>query len=141
MTISDDTLDTDVFTAIRTKIVAAAPFVTNSSTSATTAASIRAAYNDEGVVRPQIIMNPIEPEEADWKFGSKEGKKFINIVIDCYYSNTLGIDQLAQQVKSVLKDDDILGIDLVGIATDYAFNTANDAKYQLKSLTFTYTRE
>ena len=139
--VSDSTLSTDVFTEIRNKIVAAAPYVTNSTTSSTSAASILAVHNDTKTTIPQIVINPIVYDEANWKFGGTEGKKFINVIIDCYYKNTLGIDQMSDQVLTALKVNDISGIDLVGVTGDYAFNVNNEAKFHLKSTTFTYDRE
>jgi len=139
--VSNSTLSTDIWTDVRTILVAAAPYVTNSSTSATTAASIVAAYNDQDVNRPTIAINPIATNESDYKFGSNEGKKFINVTIDCYYKNTLGVDQLIDQVINALKNTDIDGCEIIATATDYAFNLAADSKYHLKSVTVTYDRE
>jgi len=141
MAITDSTLYTSVFTEIRNKIVAKAPYVTNSTTGATTLASIKAVFNDETPVRPQIVIEPVSKSESSFKFSSTEGKKFINITIECYYKNTLGIDQLAEQVEEALKVNDISGIDLVGITSDYALNLDNEDKYHLKTLTASYDRE
>ena len=70
MAISNDTLYTDMWTAVKDVIVAAAPTQTNSSTSATTAASVRAAYNDQATTKPQIVVYPISMDEDRYKFGS-----------------------------------------------------------------------
>jgi hypothetical protein len=80
-------------------------------------------------------------DEDSWKFGGSQGKKMINVVIECYYSNTLGVDQLFDQVRAALDDNDIDGIDLVGISSDYGYNTSAEQKYHVKSGTFTYERE
>jgi len=139
--VTDNTLSVDVFTSIRSLLVATQPFITNSTTSATTSAEIRATFNDIGAVRPQIILNPIEVEEKEWKFGSFQGKKVINIAVDCYGSNTLGVDQLRDQVEVILKENPITGIDLVGLSTSYAQSLSNDEKYHLVSIIATYDRE
>ena len=141
MSISDSSLSVDVFSEVRSKIVAAAPYVTNSTTSETTLAQVRAAYNDKEPVRPQIVINPIEKDEANWKFGGTEGKKFININIECYYKNTLGVDQLADSVETALKANDINGIDLIGVVSSYAYTNPVLIKYHMKGITFTYDRE
>jgi hypothetical protein len=80
-------------------------------------------------------------DEAEWKFGGFQGKKVINVVVDCFGSSTLFVDQLWDQVRAALDDNDLSGIDLVAISTDYAFNSPGDQKYHLKSGTFTYERE
>lgn len=141
MTISDSTLSTTFWTDTRAIIVAAAPYVTNSTTSGTTAASINAAYNDKTASRPQIIINPINYSEDTYKFGSNQGKKLINLTVDCYASNSLGMDQLADQVIDAMKGTDIDDAEIVAISTDVAFVNPNEAKFHLKSITFTYDRE
>ena len=141
MAITDSTINSSVWTEVRSKIVAAAPYVTNSSTSATTAAAINAAYNDKIPTRPQIIIHPINMSEGEWKFGGNQGRKFIDIMVDCYYKNSLGIDQMADQVEDTLKTNEIAGIELVGITSDVAFDVSGENKYHLKSITFSYDRE
>jgi hypothetical protein len=139
--VSDSTLSTDVFTAIRNVLVASAPYITNSTTSATSAATINAVYNDKEPQRPQITINPVTFDESEWKFGSIHGHKMINVNIDCYASNTLGVDQLFDQVSASLKGTVIDGMEMVAIASDYGFSSASDAKYHVKSMTLTYDRE
>jgi hypothetical protein len=141
MSISDTTISTDVFTSIRNKLVAAAPYITNSSTSATTTARIDAVFSDRSNSIPQIVIEPIISDEGEWKFGSSEGKKLINITITSYYKNSLGVDQLYDQISAALKANDINGISLVGITTDYSFGEVNDKKFHSKLATFTYDRE
>ena len=145
MAINDSTLSTDVWTTMKTVILAAAPYITNSSTAATTVAGIETAYNDKAVTKPQIIINPIEKGEGEYKFGSRYGKRDINVTVDCYYKNTLGTDQLSDQVeeakKLALEAGTILGIDLYAISTDQAFVDPNQSKFQMKSVTFSFRRE
>ena len=141
MAISDSTISVDIFTEVRNKIVAGAPYVTNSSTSATTAASINATYNDKKTTKPQIVILPVSINEDTFKFGGAEGRKAINVNLECYYTTTLGVDQLSDQIKSILKDDDIDGIELVGVVTDYSFTNPAESKFHMKTMTFTYLRE
>ena len=146
MAINDSTLDTDVWTTIRTILVAAALTTTNSSTSATTAATIDGVYNDKkSLHKPQVIINPIDIAENSFKFGGKYGMSDINVTIECYAETTRFTDQLAQQVKETIRDamdgNTIPGIDLIAISSDQAFVDPNQAKYQIKGLTFTFRRE
>lgn len=141
MTITDANIYTSVYSDIRTVLVAAAPYVINSSTGTTTAAGIEAEYNDKYTSKPQIIIeSPIKTEDT-FKFGTNEGKKFINISIDCFYKNSLGIDQLGEQVEAAIKNNNFSGMDLIGVASDYAFTNPNQTKYQMKGITFTFDRE
>jgi len=142
MAINDITLYTDVWTETRNILVAAAPFVTNSTTASTTAASINAAYNDKSLTKPQIVISPIDKDEDSFKFGSIEGRKIINIVIESYYSSSLGSDQLQQQVDYALKSIIPDGIDLIGITSNGTFDLTNEnTKVHGQSATYTYVRE
>ncbi len=142
MTITDANIYTTVFTDVRAVIVAAAPFVTNLSTSATTSAGIEGKYNDKKTTKPQIIIEPpVKDESTGWKFGSNEGRKFINIVIECYHSGLLGTQQLAEQVEAAIKANEFEGMELVGVTSDQAFVDPNRSKYQMKSITLTFDRE
>lgn len=141
MSISDSSLTVDVWTEIKNLIVSANPIITNSTTGTTTLASVRAAYNDEKNSRPQIVISPANPDKKNDKFGQTVSAKLINIMIDCYAANTLGADQLYDQVLYKIESTPISGIELVGITTDSPFNIAADSKYHVKSLILTYDRE
>jgi hypothetical protein len=142
MAISDTSLSVDVFGSIRTALVSASIAVTSQTVpTEVTSASILAAYNDKSVGRPQIIINPIQIDESGYKFGGVYGKKFINITVDCYYKNSLGIDQMYDQVYNALAANTVEGISLVGVTTDVEFDSPGEQKYHRKSGTFTYTRE
>ena len=141
MAINDATISSDVWTTIKNIIVAAAPKTTNGTSGATRKAGIYASYNDEKFKMPGIIIDPAEISESEYKFGSNVGKRFINITIGCYYNNTLGTDQLADQVNAALASADINGMELVGFDSTQAFVDQNQAKFQLKTITFTFERE
>lgn len=141
MAITDTSISTEVWTEVRGKLVAASLETTNPVSSSTSSANIYASYNDTAGAKPQVIINPILMNESEYKFGGTAGKKFINVVIDIYSDKSVYIDQLADQVKAALDDNNISGIDLVSVAEDYAFSSPGANKYHLKSLTFTYLRE
>lgn len=141
MTISDSTLNVDVWNDVKSVLVAANLKVTNSSTGSTTAATIAASYNDKTPTRPTVIVMPISKSENDFKFGGTYGKRMINIGIECYASNTLGVDQLADQVEAAMIGNTWDGMSIVGVTSDVAFINPNEAKYQLKTLMYTFDRE
>lgn len=140
MTINDETLAKDIWDEIRSKLVGNV-FITNSSTAETTQATIAAQYNDQKTSRPQVIIQNLADAEDGWKFGSKEGKKAIDVFIDCYAPSTLGTAQMKGQVCSILKEDDIEGIELIGVESNAAFINPNELKYHIYNITFTYNRE
>jgi len=141
MAIADSTLTVDVFGEVRTCLVAAAPFITNETTSATTAASITGVYSDKASTRPLVVISSPEISEDSFKFGSTYGKRFINVLVDCYGQKardaSLLVDQVMTAVRAYAFDD----IELIAVATDTAFVNQNEAKYHLKSITFTFDRE
>jgi len=141
MAISNQTLSTDVWTTTRTALVANTPYVTNTATATTTAASINATFNDQGAVRPQVLIEPVDYTEDTYKFGGYEGKKFINMNIMCYAKNTRQADELKDQVVYTLKRTDFDGQEIVAITTDHAFNQSSQNKYEMTSVNFTFDRE
>jgi hypothetical protein len=141
MTILDTTLDTSIWSDVRTLIVAAALAITNSTTGVVTSASVNGSYNDKSPTRPQIIINPVIIDRQNDKFGSINNKMIINLVIDCYAQDTLGMDQLAVGIQNTLFTNTLDGLDLIGMTQDVAFSSPGDQKYNLKSLVFSYQRE
>ena len=148
MAINDATLSSDVFTTVRSVIVNAVPKITytdKSAASKTKTASVLAQYNDKTPSAPQIVILPSDVSEDSWRFGGTEGKKFINVMLECYYTTTLGVDQLADTIKAAIKtaceNQTISGMELVGISENYAFVNPGDMKFHLKTLTFTFDRE
>ena len=140
MTITDETLSSDVWTDIRAALVASSISVDSKT------ATIQATYadiqdNNGSARKPFIIIHPINLEETKDKFGSNQGKKFINVFIDCIYKNTLYMDELADKVTYSLSNANILGISLIGVTSDYAFTDPANKKYHEKNLTFSYVRE
>jgi len=65
--------------------------------------------------------------------------------LECYYTTTLGVDQLADTIKAAIKtaceNQTISGMELVGISENYAFVNPGDMKFHLKTLTLTFDRE
>lgn len=145
MSISDNTLSVDVWNTVRSVLVEASIKITNTTTAGTKTASVLASYNDKKPSVPQIIIQPIDSDESEYKFGSSNGRKFINVTIECYYQNTLGVDQLSDGSKAAIReaceDGTITGMDLVGVTETYAFTDPNQTKFHLKTVTFTFDRE
>jgi hypothetical protein len=142
MSITDANITSSLWNEVKSILVASAPYVTAGVESTdTVVASIKGTYSDTAASRPTIVINPIVMDEGEWKFGSNQGHKFLNITIDCYYSRSLGVDELFDQVQHALKTNVINGVELVAVASDIGFSSANDNKYHVKTGTFTYDRE
>ena len=142
MAISDSTIYSSLWLEIKTVLTNASIVTTNSSTSATTPATITGTYPDVVGTRPTIVINTVELDEDTWKFGSREGLKTMNVVIDCYANKVLYSTQLIEQVVAALKTEKILGVMLSGITSNSSFEPVNDSnKIYATSATFTFIRE
>jgi hypothetical protein len=139
MTINNNTLKSDVFDAIRGLLANADLAVTDGGN--IRKASVLASFNDKSPSKPMVVINPASVGEDTWKFGGTEGKKSINVSIEAWYGNTLGVDQLDDQICTLLKQDNIPGISLIGINSDYAFNAPGNQKWHLKTISVGYDRE
>ena len=135
MTISNSTLRTDVFEAVRTTLVAAAITVNS------ILATVNVDWNDKKPQRPQITIEPIGTDESEFKFGSNEGKKFINVPVTCHYGTTAGMDEMADAVSVAIKGTTFDNIELIAISTDFAFNLGNGQKFDSLTTTFSFDWE
>lgn len=137
--VQDATLATDIFTELRTALVAGA--ITVTSTAGTETATIASSFNDQKTSSPQVIIYPIDQDEGEWKFSSYEGKKLINVPLEIFHKNTHGLDQLHNQVYQIVKENEIDGVELVGITSAYSFTNPELVKYHTKTINLTYDRE
>jgi hypothetical protein len=138
--VEDKTISSDIWQSIKTALVGKV-YVINLALTTTTQASVVATFNDEYISKPIVEIMPINKEESMDKFGGYQGSKDIFVNINCYYSNTLGVDQMADMIEDILKTTKIDGIALSGLSTDYGVPlTPNDNKFHIKSLSLSYTR-
>lgn len=139
--VSDQTLKVDIWSAVRQALVGNV-FVTNLATSSTTLASVVASYNDEYPTRPIIEVMPVRVEESIDKFNHPQGSKDIFVSINCYYKNTLGVDQMDDMITDIIKTTKIEGISLRNISSDYGIPLVpNENKFHIKAISLSYNRE
>lgn len=134
MAINNQTISSDMFTDIRSRLVSESITISGSSV------SIKAQYNDETDNLPVIVIVPIGINEIMDVFDDTEGTKTIPVTIEVYASNTAKLDNISDQVRYALKQNDISGINLVEINEDYAFTNPNESKFHLKTLVFNYEK-
>lgn len=130
MTINDSTIAKDVFTSIRTKLVAGLSGV-----------SVNAVYNDKNNGKGQVVITPAFVNEDLDKFNATEGKKAITVILTVYADLPRTMDVNADAVRVLIKQNDIEGISLVSIDEDYAFNLSLEDKLHAKTLSCAYLRE
>lgn len=131
MAINDVTIAKDIFTSIKNKLVAGLSGV-----------SVNATYNDKNKGKGQVVITPAFVNESFDKFGGSEGKKAITVILTIYADKPLTMDQTADEVRVLIKANDISGIDLIGIEEDYAFDLSNtENKLHSKTLSIGYMRE
>lgn len=143
--VSDSTLVQDIWTTVRNTL-ANNIYVVNSATTTTVMATVVAAYNDKINPKPQVVVYPVSYDEANYKFAGgdwtqRNGRKVINIDIECYAGNSEFVDQMDDQIRQAMSELYMDGIDLTGITSNYVFNDYNQNKYHTKGFTFTYVRE
>ncbi len=145
MAINNNTLSVDVFNTVMTVLVANKPKVTNTTTHKTKTASIAVAYNDKKVDAPQIVLYAPQISESGYRFGESQGKKSITVVVECYYDNALGANQLSDSVTATIKEaidnQTITGVDLIAIEKEVAITDPSQIKFQLTSVAFIFDRE
>lgn len=129
MAINDATIAKDVFTSIKNKLV-----------SGLTGISVNVAYNDKNKSKSQVVITPAYVNEDFNKFGT-EGKKAITVILTIYADKPLKMDQTADSIRVLIKQNDISGLDLIGIEEDYAFNLSLEDKLHSKTLSIGYMRE
>lgn len=139
MAISNTTLSTDVYGAIRTALVGANIKVTFKNTTIDT--SVVPAYNNDKTNVPQIVIYDSEYAESSYKFGSNHGKKLISVLIECYYTDGRGASEMKDKVINAIKSTVFDGMELVAVTTDTAFINPNLQKYHLVGITCTFDRE
>ena len=140
--VSDTNLSTDIWTALNSKLVGSIVISKQTAPTSTVTASVVASYNDKYPTRPIIELVPITSDESLDKFGGTEGRKNVTAIINCYAKNTYSVDQMRDQIKSILKVNDIPGIDLISISDDYGTPLMpNDIKFHLIAISANYLRE
>ena len=130
MTINDATIAKDIFTSVRTKLVAGLSGI-----------SVNAVYNDKNNSKGQVVITPAFVNEELDKFGGTEGKKAITVVLTVYAEKPLTMDTTADSVRVLIKANDLVGMSLVSIDEDYAFNLSLEDKLHSKTLSCAYLRE
>ena len=146
--ISDSALSTELFSTIRTLLLSPPIYITNSQTQATSQVSVEATYDNKKAIRPVIVIYPIASTKTKNKFigitdvsGISTGKSFINVFIDIYAGNTGHIDEINNQLLDRIDNHNFNGVELIALASDYAFVNPNDAKYHKRNISLSFDKE
>lgn len=134
MSINDNNLSVDVFDAVRARLISASLVSDGSSV------DIRASHS-ESSSRPQIVMEPIAYSESNWSFNDTEGLKNIPVVLSLYTTTHKSNSELGDSVMTVLKLNDISGLNLVGVDMSIDFTNVSDNKYKSRTISANYQRE
>lgn len=134
-------MDTDLWSAVRNVLVSANLVTTAGSSSATSAVSVEAAYNDSYVGRPIAVIEPVVRVSDRFKYGDTYPREFDNVIVSCYGKTSLQVDQMSTGIISALASTVIPGVELRSFETDNGLNSPGDSKFYLKTLTFVYDKE
>lgn len=129
--VTDRTIYTDMYDEIKAILVANSishsPVITGSNADGT-------------FTKPTVAIHPLDKDEENVFFGDSEGKKILNVVIDCLGSTGRDSKEIMQDVEYYLKNTKIQGIRLTSMTSNYSFDLVSDTKMKMQSSTFTYLR-
>ena len=131
MGITDKTIYTDFYTALKALLVAG---------SITGTPTITSADSDKTFTKPTVGIHSLDKDETMMYFGTNDGKMILNQVIDCHASTSKTAEQMMQDVEYILKTNKIQGATLSETVTNYNKDIINNQTMKFKSCTFVYKR-
>jgi predicted RND superfamily exporter protein len=135
MVLTKDNLDTELFTEVRSKIVAGL-------SADSIVASVNAVYNGKVNSKPSVVIEPLAESLTLNKFNDTAGRSEIVVNVRVFSNKTtLELDTVASSVKKALRADDIDGIAFQNMTTSYDFQELNDTPYHAKALSVSYLFE
>lgn len=134
MVITDSTINNEVWSAVKTRIVTGLALDVIS-------ASVVPSYTGRKLSKPIVVIPPLEKGKGVLKFGDSSGRYDITVNIFVVANNTDDVDTISQAVENYLEEDDIDGIAYLSHITSYDFSQVNDAPYHTKSISVSYVRE
>ena len=134
MSINDNNLSVDVFDVVRARLISA------SLVSDSVSVDIRVSHA-ESSGRPQIVMEPIAYSESNWGFNDTEGLKNIPVILSLYTTNHKSNSELGDSVMTILKANDISGLNLVSVDMSVDMTNVTDNKYKSRTISANYQRE
>ena len=102
--------------------------------------SVKAGFTGDSKNLPEIVLYPIDVDKTDYNFGQANPNREVRVMIEIYSKKMKDLDILADDID-VLLDSEISGLQLLGKGESTAFETTNQNKLHLKTLTFTYLRK
>jgi len=90
----------------------------------------------------QVVIDSPNSEENEPVFDSRfNGEEIVNVIVYVYGITTLEMDRLTDDVKDLLREDDLPDLSLIGITDINNVQVINNNKYYGKNITFTYLAE
>ena len=122
-------LNKDIFKGIVNKLVSGLNDV-----------EVNASYNSKSTnKKSQVVINPPNITESDAVYDEGYvGESIVNIDIEVYGVTLKQMDDIADDVSSLLRQNDIERLDYNGSSSAMNVITVNDNKYFGKVITFTY---
>ncbi len=131
VTISNSTIRANVFETVYDLLNAYSSWVVEP--------TVTAAYIDKLESLPQVVIHSAEVDDDNYSFGQLSNDQEVRIRIDVYTKKTKDLDQISDDVNLILKSN-IAGLSLVGRGESNAFETDNQNKLKLKTMTYTFIR-
>lgn len=134
-----DTTYTDIYTALN--LMLTSPTLSITSAAVTQTVTVRAQFNDQQAVKPVVVIPSATKDEIFNKFSSEQGKKFINVPIEVYASNTLFRDLIIEEIEDRLKKRDWGNYSLIRVNTIPSFVNPQQVKYHAATMSIDFQKE
>jgi hypothetical protein len=102
--------------------------------------TVKASYTSDSKNLPEIVLYPVDVDSLDFNFGQSSPSREVRVMIDVYSKKMKDLDILADNIDNLLYTK-ISGLQLIGKSESTAFETPNNNKLHLKTLTFTFLRK
>ena len=103
-------------------------------------ATVVAAYNDEINSYPLVVVNPVDKGRDNPTYDRTYWTNGLTVNIDIFAKKNKEVDQLADEIDTLISPLKILGVQLSGLTESRGYPTTNDNKLHLKTMIFTYMR-
>lgn len=102
--------------------------------------SVKASYTADTKNLPEIVLYPIDVDNTNFNMGQTNPDREVRVMVEVYTTKMKDLDILADDIDGLL-DDTISGLSLLGKNDSTAFETTNQNKLHLKTLTYTFMRK
>ena len=140
MAINNSSLRNSIYLELKSLLTAAALEYYNDSNVSVVGVTISGMYRDESKLLPMVVINNTDIAKDTPSFDRSNLTNNIQIMLDVYTKKTKNMDYIIDQIDNISGLKSIAGLMFVAWDETQAFDTPNDNKLHLKTITLTYKR-